>query len=39
MIPLDMRHLYEGMSPDCHLVFIYDAGHAITDERPEAFTE
>ena len=25
--------------PDCHLVFINDAGHAITNERPDAFTE
>jgi hypothetical protein len=39
MIPLEMRHLYERMSPDYHLVFIYDAGRAITDERPAAFTE
>jgi hypothetical protein len=25
--------------PDCHLVFPYDAGHAIATERSEAFTE
>ena len=31
--------LYKQMFPDCHLVFIYDAGHAITAERPESFTE
>ena len=25
--------------PNCHLVFVYDAGHAISTDRPEAFTE
>jgi pimeloyl-ACP methyl ester carboxylesterase len=25
--------------PDCHLVFVYDAGGAIAAERPEAFAE
>jgi alkanesulfonate monooxygenase SsuD/methylene tetrahydromethanopterin reductase-like flavin-dependent oxidoreductase (luciferase family) len=25
--------------PDCHLVFVYDAGRAIAAERPEAFAE
>jgi pimeloyl-ACP methyl ester carboxylesterase len=23
----------------CHLVFVYDAGHAISTERPEAFAD
>jgi len=39
MIPPDIGHLYKELIPDCHLVFIYDAGHAIAAERPEAFTE
>ena len=26
-------------TPTCHLVFVYDAGHAISTERPEAFAE
>jgi pimeloyl-ACP methyl ester carboxylesterase len=39
MIPPDMGHLYKELIPDCHLVFVYDAGHAIAAERPEAFTE
>jgi pimeloyl-ACP methyl ester carboxylesterase len=39
MIPHDMGHLYKELIPDCHLVFVYDAGHAIAAERPEAFTE
>jgi pimeloyl-ACP methyl ester carboxylesterase len=25
--------------PNSHLVFVYDAGHAISTDRPEAFTE
>jgi len=39
MISPDMGHLYKELIPDCHLVFVYDAGHAIAAERPEAFTE
>jgi pimeloyl-ACP methyl ester carboxylesterase len=32
------RH-YKDLIPGCHLVFVYDAGHAISTDRPEAFTE
>ena len=39
VIPPDMGHLYKELMPNCHLVFVYDAGHAISAERPEAFTE
>jgi pimeloyl-ACP methyl ester carboxylesterase len=39
MIPPDMGRLYKELIPNCHLVFVYDAGHAIAAERPEAFTE
>ena len=39
VIPAEMGHLYKELMPNCHLVFVYDAGHAISDERPEAFTE
>jgi pimeloyl-ACP methyl ester carboxylesterase len=39
MIPPDLGHLYKELIPDCHLVFVYDAGHAIAAERPEAFVE
>jgi pimeloyl-ACP methyl ester carboxylesterase len=39
IIPPDIGHLYKQLIPDCHLVFVYDAGHAIAAERPEAFTE
>jgi pimeloyl-ACP methyl ester carboxylesterase len=39
MIPPDFGHLYKQLIPDCYLVFVYDAGHAIGTERPEAFVE
>jgi len=39
VIPPEMGHLYKELMPNCHLVFVYDAGHAISTERPEAFTE
>src|SRR6516165_9105716 len=39
VIPPDMGHLYKELMPNCHLVFVYDAAHAISTDRPEAFTE
>ena len=39
VIPPDMGRIYKELMPNCHLVFVYDAGHAISTERPEAFTE
>lgn len=39
VIPPDIGHLYKKLIPNSHLVFVYDAGHAIAAERPEAFTE
>ena len=39
VIPPEMGHLYKELMPNCHLVFVYDAGHAISADRPEAFTE
>ena len=30
---------YMERMPRCHLVFVYDAAHAISSERPEAFAE
>jgi pimeloyl-ACP methyl ester carboxylesterase len=27
---------YRALLPDCHLMFVYDAAHAIATERPEA---
>jgi len=34
-----MGRVYKDLMPNAHLVFVYDAGHAIGTERPEAFTE
>jgi len=39
VIPPDMGYLYKELMPNCHLVFVYDAGHVISTDRPEAFTE
>jgi len=39
MIAPEMGHFYKELIPNCHLVFVYDAGHAIGAERPEAFVE
>ena len=34
-----MGHFYKDLIPGCHLVFVYDAGHGISTDRPEAFAE
>ena len=39
MIPPEMGHFYKELMPNAHLVFVYDAGHAIATDRPEAFAE
>jgi pimeloyl-ACP methyl ester carboxylesterase len=39
VIPPEMGRFYKELLPNCHLVFVYDAGHAISSERPEAFAE
>jgi pimeloyl-ACP methyl ester carboxylesterase len=36
--PEAARH-YRGLNPRCHLVFVYDAGAAMGEERPEAVAE
>jgi pimeloyl-ACP methyl ester carboxylesterase len=37
MIPSDMGRLYCEKLPNCHLILVYDAGHAVDADRPEAF--
>jgi pimeloyl-ACP methyl ester carboxylesterase len=37
MIPAEMGRLYCEKLPNCHLVLVYDAGHAVDADRPEAF--
>jgi pimeloyl-ACP methyl ester carboxylesterase len=39
VIAPEMGRFYKELLPNCHLVFVYDAGHAIGTERPEAFAE
>lgn len=39
VIPPEMGRFYRELMPNCHLVFVYDAGHAISTDRPEAFAE
>ncbi len=38
-MPPEMGRHYKALLPSCHLVFVYDAGHEISTERPEAFAE
>ena len=39
VIPPAMGHFYKELMLSSHLVFVYDAGHAISTDRPEAFAE
>ena len=37
--PPEMARAYKDVLPNAHLVFVYDAGHAISADRPDAFAE
>jgi pimeloyl-ACP methyl ester carboxylesterase len=37
VIPPEMGRHYREKLPRCHLTLVYDAGHAIDGDRPEAF--
>ena len=37
--PPAVGRVYKALMPNCHLVFVYAAAHAISAERPEAFAE
>ena len=39
LIRPELARIYKDLMPHAHLVFVYDAGHAISAERPEAFVE
>jgi pimeloyl-ACP methyl ester carboxylesterase len=39
VIPPAMGRLYKALMPGCHLVLVYDAGHVISADRPDAFTD
>ena len=37
MIPAEMGRRYRERLPNCHFILVYDAGHALDADRPEAF--
>jgi pimeloyl-ACP methyl ester carboxylesterase len=39
VIPPSMGRFYKELIPTCNLVLVYDAGHAIGTDRPEAFAD
>lgn len=39
VIPPGMGRHYKELIPNCNLVLVYDAGHAIGTDRPEAFAD
>ena len=39
VIPPAMGRHYKELMPNCHLVLVYDAGHSIGTDRPEAFAD
>jgi 4,5:9,10-diseco-3-hydroxy-5,9,17-trioxoandrosta-1(10),2-diene-4-oate hydrolase len=39
LMPPEMGRHYKSLLPNCHLVFVYDAGHEISTDRPEAFAD
>jgi pimeloyl-ACP methyl ester carboxylesterase len=38
VVPPEMGRTYRERMPNCHYVMVYDAGHAVAAERPEALT-
>lgn len=38
VVPPTMGRTYRERRPNCHYVLLYDAGHAVVAERPEALT-
>ncbi len=39
LIAPSMGRVYKELMPNAHLVFVYDAGHQISAERPAAYAE
>jgi pimeloyl-ACP methyl ester carboxylesterase len=39
VIPSEMGRIYKELMPNCQFALVYDAGHVIAAERPEAFVE
>ena len=36
VMPPEVAHIYADLLPNCHLMMIYDAAHAVDADRPEA---
>lgn len=36
LISPDLAHIYADLLPNCHIIMIYDAAHALDADRPEA---
>jgi len=36
VMPPEVAHIYAELLPNCHLMMIYDAAHAVDADRPEA---
>jgi pimeloyl-ACP methyl ester carboxylesterase len=39
LMPPEVAHIYAELLPNCHLMMIYDAAHAVDADRPEAVAE
>ena len=39
VVPPAMGRIYREHMPNCHYVLVYDAGHAVAAERPEALAD
>ena len=39
LMPPELGRLYKELLPNAYLVFVYDAGHRVDADRPEAFAE
>jgi len=39
VVPPATGRVYKASMSNCHLVFVYAAGHVINADRPEAFAE
>ncbi len=39
LIPTALARRYRQLLPACNIVFVYDAGHGLIDERPDAAAE
>jgi pimeloyl-ACP methyl ester carboxylesterase len=37
IVPAEMARVYRAQIPHCHVVFVYNAGHALHVDRPDAF--